>query len=247
MEDTIKITKTLDIDFFDLMTPIDADHEFTLRDVLRAAVSSTHIPSVLMSQILQCYALDEFWQEMESQEFKDDGKIEYLELYWQGSIDTYKGERMDTPGWGFHGMGRAGEIPDDLRENCTEEEIKKMEDENWRQAYAIEMSPLHKLADYSVKIKGSIWIENNEADFRDPGVTVNLRPSITLVEVLYGIMWELSFFGTPEKRDTQVESLHQTMDEFNKAKEEGRLDEVMIPWEDVKKKLTDRFGLKKEN
>jgi len=247
-EDTIKITSTLDVDFDDLMTDVDLSHEFTLRDIVRAAVSSTHIPLPLMSEILHCPCLHEFWKEMESQPFDNEGDIEYLELSWQGWKSTFDGKNEDSSGWMFDGVGKAGEIPSDLIDNCPKEEIDKMRAEGYRQGYAIEMSPLYKLADYIVRVKDSIHITDYDVDWKNgtDGSTIKLTPSVCLLEVMYNVMWELSFFGNPEQRNQQLESLKGTIDEFKKAKEEGRLDEVSVPWEDVKEKIKKKW-LDKEN
>ena len=71
MDNYIKITPDLDISFSDLMRPIDISQEFTLRDVLRAAVKSTHIPVEIMSEILHCRALLDYYNEAESKPFEN--------------------------------------------------------------------------------------------------------------------------------------------------------------------------------
>ena len=87
--DKIKITKDLDIKFSDLMLEIDTSHEFTLRDILRAIIYSSEIPIKMMSQILHCNNIKDYWDEAESKSFEDDGLIDYLELHWMGSKDNY--------------------------------------------------------------------------------------------------------------------------------------------------------------
>ena len=68
MDDGIKITKDLKIDFDDLMLRVDFSHEFTLRDVLRACVHS-EIPIEILQAMLRCNYIEDYWKEAESKDF----------------------------------------------------------------------------------------------------------------------------------------------------------------------------------
>jgi len=242
----LKITKDLDIDFSDLMLEVDADCEFTLRDVLRIAVSSTHIPVRLMSEILRCRALEDFYKEMEDKPFDGSDDFDYLELYWEGERSTYKGKVMDGSGWSFHGVGKEGVVPEDMSKHMSIEEVDKIIYDGYRQKYAIELSPIYKLANYPIKICDEIIVADGDKVTHDI-TKCPLRPSITLIELLYGVIWEISFFGSPAQRNAQKEELDDTINEIDKFEEEGRLDEVMVPWEEVKERLKQKFDVDVDN
>jgi len=255
MENTIKITKDLKFNYWDLMKIVDVSQEFTLRDVLRACVNSS-IPMDVLCQILQCSYIVDYWDEAESKPFTgltDDRDMEYLELYWGGSKQTYDKKRCDSGGWSFHGMGREGYVPEDMAKYGK---WKKGEKKHYRQAMAIEFSPMYTLADYPIRICKKIYIEDEDLPIRarikmkDSGI--DYQPTITLMELLYAIFWELSFCGSPKDRDGKMNDLKSRMDEIDKAKKEGRLDEITVPWEkvkrDMKKKIKEtRKASKKEN
>lgn len=244
MNDTIKITPDLDIKFCDLMTCVDLDCEFTLRDVLKAIVSSTHIPIDVMMELLNCSHIEAYYKEAQSKPFEDIGDIEYLELYWIGDINGFdnKGRKSNilnySSAWTFHGIGKLGVVPEDTFRKMTVEEKA-----NFRECYAVELTPIYTLSDYKIKIKPEMVITNWEE--KDPNKSfqkIPFQPSITLIEVLYWIIWELSFFGSPENRNGQNDELKRRVDEIDEAKKNGTLDEIMIPWEDVKANIEKKFG-----
>jgi hypothetical protein len=236
MDNYIKLTSDLDIRFSDLMCPVDLSHEFTLRDVLRACVSSTEIPPLLMGQILHCNALQEFYDDAESKPFEDEGDLEYLELYLLGDI----GEDYSSSQWSFHGVGKLGVVPKDDFRKMTPEEAA-----SFRESYGVELSPLYRLADYKIKVRNEIVISNwKEKDYSKQITRINFQPSITLIEILYWVIWELSFFGSPSKRDEENAELKRRIEEIDEAKKNGTLDQITIPWEKVKADLEAKFDFK---
>ena len=241
----IKITRRLKFNFCDLMEPIDYDHEFTLRDVIWACKNSK-IPMDVLSDILQCSYIGLYFDEMQSKKFKDGGYIEYLELSWVGTIYKFGGKEDSGHSWHFNGIGREGIIPEDLLKTCTKAEINKMKKEKWRQGYAVELTPIYELANYSIKVRKEItvadWRDYEKKNHpRDLNTSIDIRPSITLLEVLYWVFWELSFMGSPEKRDKQSKELNERAAEIIKAIDEGRIDEITRPWEEVKKEIKKKF------
>jgi len=68
MEKNLKITKDLKFDFEDLMANVDFDHEFTLRDLLRA-VNQSLIDPLVLARILRCPYIQDYWAEAEKQNF----------------------------------------------------------------------------------------------------------------------------------------------------------------------------------
>jgi len=204
MENYIKITKNLKFDFADLMRSVDSECEFTLRDVLNSC-NKSKIPMDVLKQILRCSHIDQYVKEMKSKKFNKDGEIEYLEIGWHGEINAFGGEESSGSSWHFRGMGKKGVIPKDLNECCTKKEINKMKKEKWQQSYAIELTPIHELANYPIKICKEICITDwrdykKHKGTEDLYTKLDFQPNITLMELLYWILWELSWFGSIAKR-----------------------------------------------
>jgi len=238
MIEKIKITKNLKFDYCDLMLSVDMDHEFTLKDVLRI-VTHSKVDRGILERILQCPYIFDYWKEVNSKKFQNDSDIEYLEVGLTGEIDKFGGKINSSTCWSFYGLGKKGVIPKDLMENCTKKEIAKMKKDKWQQSYAIEFSPMYKLANYPIKVSDKIvitdWIGHKEK--KDIYKNIDIKPTITLLSLLFVVFWELSFCGNIKQRDDRIKELKRRCDEFKKAKAEGRLDEVSIPWSEVKKRI----------
>lgn len=78
--------------------------------------------------------------------------------------------------------------------------------------YGIELSPVYELKNCKIMIDDSLEIRNNSE------VVVKLHQYPTLFQVLYGLFWEFSFFGSPSDRDEKgkeiLESVKKTIKEY---------------------------------
>ena len=132
-------------------------------------------------------------------------EIDYLELYWLLNKCTDEGIRsLDghffpaLRGWGnYDNSGEKGGI-------------------------AIGTLPVNSLAYLPLKLKKEaiIYHENLDAEWttieelkkqQDDPVVIDKCP-YSLLHILYGIVWELSFFGPPEVRNNKVKDLKELAD-----------------------------------
>lgn len=220
----------------ELMDYVDTEHEFTLRDILCACMNSS-VPIEVLGKLLQCPYIEEYYDEMDKGKKDDDRDMSYLELTY--SIEHDDSDPFTSQGWSFHGMGEEGNIPQDIIDHYSEEEVQKMRDEGFAQSYAVEFTPIYDLADYPIRIDNKVNITS--WDKSDDGYVIKGQPNIRLLEVLYEIFWELSFLGSPEERDEKKEDLVKRCDDFEKAKEDGTLKYVDL--EEVKEKFSKKYDL----
>ena len=250
MKTLIKITNRLKFDYYDLMTPVDLEHEFTLNDIF-LSIKNSKIEPVVLSKILQCHYVYDICKEAASKPFRNERDIDHLRLSIVADRRKYDGKTSINYQWSFDGVGLPGHIPDDLIENLRKNEIEKMKKEKWTQSYGVEFTPVYFLKGLPVKIDRKIHLTDWTGNFKKKKTgelykEFDFTPSLTLLEVIYWIFWELSFCGSPEERDKRMSDVKERMNEFEKAKEEGRLDEVLIPWKDVKKGILDRIKKAKQ-
>jgi hypothetical protein len=154
---------------------------------------------------------------------KDDKDIEFLELYWNPETSIYKGQRT-IEGLNFpelHGLGYK------LKED-HEDGYKKGD----RIPYAVEFTPVNELMNCKIKLnkdlKFSHW--NHDVKDRDSKYYTDKEGwevQYTLGHILYGIIWELSFLGSPKDRDKKKKELEKTVDDIKTGKEKA------IPIEDI--------------
>jgi len=239
--DKIKITKDLSFGYEDLMLEVDFETEFTLLDIVNSCMNS-RIPIDNLSEILHCPYLYDYWDEAHNSPDPDiDSDIEYLRISWYGSKNTWDGKRDDSSGWIFDGIGRAGHIPSDMEDHCSVADIEKLKADGWRQTYAIELTPLYNLADYVIRIDDKITITDYDLENKYVDDKIDIIPSITLIELLYSIFWELSFMGSPKRRDEKKEELGQLVKDIKDGKVET------VPWDEAKDRLKKKFDLDKED
>ena len=78
--------------------------------------------------------------------------------------------------------------------------------------YAIEFCHLNELLDVPLTLDKVIFTIGNDFDN-----TVKYPTTFNLFELFKHVMWELSFLGTPEDRDSSRVSLHSAMEEVEEA------------------------------
>jgi hypothetical protein len=95
--------------------------------------------------------------------------------------------------------------------------------------YAMDFTPLNEIRNLPIKVchNAELW------DWRTKKVKSlgNVVVPITLGDLFHGILWEISFHGTPEKREATLADLNQRRKDVDSGKVK------LIPWEVVKKKL----------
>lgn len=135
--------------------------------------------------------------------------VEYLELYW--GVEEWDGEISLPTFMSFHGKGK----PDEY--DCVN--------------YGVSFTPANELAKLPIKVNTEFVIYKSlkKSPFFEEKYKGVAKP--TLFQIIYGIFWELSFYGGPEDRDAQFAELKRRCDEVKNGKAK------LIPWEEVKENL----------
>lgn len=129
----------------------------------------------------------------------DPDKIEYLELYWAADIFAFDGS-ADISGLSFpsfHGIGF------ELKEEPKEEfsPYKKGDRINW----GLDFSELNSLLNLEIKLNEELevmeeWTIKNSK----PNTLLKCNYKYNLTQVLQGIFWEISFYGSPKEKVSNV-------------------------------------------
>ena len=194
----------------------------TLKDILLLAKPWAVYLSPITTQSPDW--MEEIIEEGLSKEFHNDGSIEWLELGWVAEVWDYDGKDEFNIGADFIGMSTI--IPKDehgLYDDWPEDKPV---------SYAIDFSPVHTLTGYPIKLNTELKVIP-KMDWENPILTADY--SFSLLQILKGIFWELSFHGSPKSRDEQMEKLKKQMDEIERG--EAKL----IPWEEVKQRLEEKL------
>jgi len=231
----VKITWDYVLKLEDLMKTVDTKVLFTL-DRIFGCIAKSDIDPELLCRLLRCPYVYDLIMESTKGKPDPDSEIEYLELSYALYKHTFRGKCEDSSGWIFDGVGRAGVLPEDLKDQGY-----VVNDPEWRQRYAIEMTPVYELKDYVIRIRPEMPITNYDTKSKDmkphfldevPLESLKVKPSITLMELLYGIFWELTFFGGPENRNAKSDELSERLDDFKEAKEKGEVKYTTVDFDD---------------
>lgn len=114
------------------------------------------------------------------------GGLEYLELRWH---PYYSSQDKEIGGWAFpefHGWGPArADYPGDETGIC----------------YSLMGSRMNELADVPLRLCQEVQIVDTAASGTAEPLLRAEKCAFTLGQILFGILWELSWFGPPQKRD----------------------------------------------
>lgn len=76
------------------------------------------------------------------------------------------------------------------------------------QTYALDFANLDSLSHLPIRLQPDANVRGNDT------VLVLKKVPFTLMDIIYGVVWELSFYGSPVQRGEKLEKLQQAADEF---------------------------------
>ena len=196
------------------------DDDVTLRDIFLLLEKHEDVFEMIIGNWMKEIIHEGLYKEPKENEEQE---IEYLELYWclenWDLKDLKEFNGLSFPS--FHGVGfeqKEDKYIDDVKEDGMLE-CKAGDRINW----AIEFNPANEMIDLPVKLSEKVTLTENlekEVDGRNWTSKEFLNPHYTLGHILHGIIWELSFCGSPEDRDEKKEDLNQRVDDIKSGKEE---------------------------
>lgn len=132
----------------------------------------------------------------------DPNGIEYLELYQIWSQDSFSGELQPIHRIDFHGVGfvlREDVVRDGRVDYRAGDRIK------WGVSFTSPLEMLH----LPVRLNPEVILCEDNADSVNHGKEIGrmLNPGVTLGQVIHGVMWELSFLGSPASRNEESAKL----------------------------------------
>lgn len=193
----------------------------TLRDIL--LLLNTQIE--IFQLVLQNWCKEFVAEGIKKHPHQIESRIEYLELYWDFRKDFPEDsseEASKDPGlFGYrfpalHGVGRL------LEEDYYEKE-HLLGKAGERIHFSVSVTPLEKLMHLPVQLRPTLTIYN-ETNWEEQSQLFDAC-EYTLGHILYGILWELSFHGSPDSRKEFADELTVLM----KTKKTSKDHNLQIP------------------
>ena len=156
--------------------------------------------------------------------YKAEGdNVKHLEVSWQSEVTQYGKEPKQINEWvSFDGIGEPPVGDESYKDWPVGKPVH----------YALEFSPVHTLSELPLKLNTMMKLRDEtsrKAVYPAP-ILVEAEKDFTLIDILRGIFWELSFFGSPTNRDTKSDELTKSMDDIKSGKVKT------IPLEEIKSK-----------
>ena len=194
----------------------DLEDNLILKDVLLLVKNHSDFLSPIVTSSESW--LGELIEEGLNNPFEVSNDVHTLELKWCGNLNNWSGEEKLETYVHFEGLGV---IPDD--------ESYKDWPKDQPVNYAIDMSAINTLSELPIKLnkKMTVYDERNKK-FNE--VFLEVTADFSLLDVLKGIFWELSFHGSPKDRNVRVKELKQSIEDIESGKAKT------IPWEELKLK-----------
>lgn len=212
----------------DLMREIELDEDFTVAELCLTIRDSEEMDLDTLSALLQCPLAPFIEDCLRPGVLLDSSpRLSAIQVAWQCEYDQ-PGESRWSPTTTLRlDVSGVGEIwPDHLPGGQWDEAEK---DVSHCTTYAIELTPLHELRHLPLTIAPIMRIARSD----DPGqAPLEIpAPSVTLLQLLYALFWEFSFFGAPMERDKHRAELQERVRQLESGEAQT------IPWEQVKDAL----------
>jgi len=193
----IIINEKLKFSFDDLTQYVDTSKSFTLKDVLNC-IRNSKVSLNVLRKILKCRCLEEYIDEVNQKKSvgEDDGnKLYYLQVQRAKNIEKVNGKKESSCRWEFYGVGKMDKLT--------------------AEKYAIEFSPLYGMADLKVKVSNVmvVWDETNTKFYKE-----KIEPLIMLVELLYAVVYEISWNGSIKNREAKLAELKRRVEDIKEDK-----------------------------
>lgn len=142
--------------------------------------------------------------------------IEYLELYQAWSQDSFSGKLKPIHRLDFHGVGFVL-CEDVVRDGCID--YRAGERIKWSLSFTSPLKMLH----LPVRLNPEVSLREGNMDSVNYSKEIGRmrNPGVTLGQVIHGVLWELSFHGSPAFRDEESAQVKSIADDVRSGEEEA--------------------------
>ena len=178
----------------DFQKYVSLNKAFTLFDLLKTLCTSTQISIETVSEILAEHHLADIWSEI--QKLPDESSnLDQLRLGQTITLLPKRGSEVIEfeHMWDFYGFA----------------------DNEPHERYALDFTPTNNIRHVPIVVSDRVAIYQH--DTKTP-LKATWAPYITLMELAYRVVYELTFFGHPDQRNEKLEELKNTVEQFKKDK-----------------------------
>ncbi len=179
--------------------PIESMDGWTVRDLMELIEPF----GATLGEMAWCQ-FDAFYREMNATlvELKEDDPIDYIQI--SRSVNIQGGKIFEYPD--VHGVNES------ITEDAVKADIEANGYQTVSRTYAIEFTPINQLAKKPIKIDDAFNIRNDAAIDKSESIIFSGVKPFYLLDIIYALLWEISFAGSPEERDAQIKEMDEQME-----------------------------------
>jgi len=178
--------------FAHLMEPCELAEGVTLKDIFLLIKNNIDVYGAIIGNWVE-----EYIEEGLSKRKAEPSDLKYLQLKWEVEATT-EGKYKSSPISFFPHFNGIGPGEDG-------------EETSW----AIEFCDTKTLIDVPVILSKEMTFTEEGASWKDSKTKIYENPKYSLFQILYGIIWELSFLGAPESRDIFKNDLEERVSKLD--------------------------------
>jgi hypothetical protein len=214
--DALALTKEYTFHFADLMSPIDIAEDFTVGDLCTLLQNLPTADSKTLSHVVQCpliLFIDECLNPEHTARATD---LHYIRLTWEC---VYSDKEQFGDRWTHLGLNvdAIGDVWEDYRPGgqCYKEGEDYSECNRW----GISFSKMYELRELPIRLNPIMEVRKEFTTAESVSLS---SPPLTLLDLIYAFFWEMSFFGTPDKRDERLAEMQGQMEDIRKELHEHK-------------------------
>ncbi|MBI3301933.1 MAG: hypothetical protein HYZ72_07635 [Deltaproteobacteria bacterium] len=230
-EEKVRLALGYNLRVADLLREVEVADNFTLGDLCVMIRDCEEMDLETFSALVRCPLapfLAECLQPCDTTTALE-SHLSYIRLRWRCEYDS-PAETLWPPSSSLWlDVDGIGDIWEDYKPGGQFYEQGK--DYSHCNQYALEMTPLYELRHLPLRIDPTMAVACTAETGKEPLEIP--APGVTLLQLIYSLFWELSFFGTPGERDAKREELQETARRIEAGEEK------LTPWEDIWKESED--------
>ncbi|GEM_PF-3561166 len=167
--------------------PVEIADDVTFGDFFKLLIKEKELVNTIFTATLYGVPFDLLIKDFKRKDKKDDPEIHYLEIYW--NVDLDEEGIMIEPEFQCYGRWNSNEDPDHSG------------------LIGLDFTPISELKYSPLKLNENLEIYGSQIKHDKANLILATTKKFTLYEIIDAVLFELSWYGTPETRDKEGKAI----------------------------------------
>jgi len=175
---------------------VEISADVTFGDFFKFLIKEKELTNLIFGASLYGVPFDLLIKDFKKKNKQIDADVHFLEIYWYVDYDE-DGLLIETD---FHGIGK----------------WNSNDDPNYIGAIGLDFTQINELKDYQLKLNENLEIRNN--NLKSENLILKTTKQFTLFEIIHAVLYEITWYGTPEMRDKKGKNILKEVENIKKKK-----------------------------